>query len=129
MRQQGSPAIGAADDGLDCGAVTSGAFEPGAWIEASADDCNANGIPDRIDVFVGNSEDLDLNGIPDECECVGDIDGDGVTGHSDLGILLPLLGTCEGIDPEYDPHADLNCDGCVEQGDLGILLGDWGCGT
>ena len=56
-------------------------------------------------------------------ECVGDLDGDGQTGHSDLGILLGDWG-CTG-----DCAADLDGDGVVGHSDLGILLGDWGCGT
>jgi len=55
--------------------------------------------------------------------CVGDIDGDGKTGQSDLGILLSNWG-CGGGCP-----GDLDGDGTVGQSDLGILLSDWGCGT
>ncbi len=60
--------------------------------------------------------------------CVGDIDGDGDTDHSDLGELLAAWCTHEG-DPNWNPNADLDGDGHVGHGDLGILLADWGCGT
>lgn len=57
--------------------------------------------------------------------CPGDIDGDGVIGQSDLGILLGSFGHCAG-DPEYDPAADLDGDNCVGQTDLGVVLGVFG---
>jgi hypothetical protein len=68
-------------------------------------------------------------GITTVCEkCPGDINCDGRTAQSDLGILLSAWGKCTG-DLGYDPCADLDRNGCVNQGDLGILLADWGCGT
>ncbi|HUU94829.1 MAG TPA: M20/M25/M40 family metallo-hydrolase [Phycisphaerae bacterium] len=54
--------------------------------------------------------------------CVGDLDGDGKTDGTDLGILLADWGctsNCVG---------DLDGDDDTDQGDLGILLADWGCG-
>jgi hypothetical protein len=71
--------------------------------------------------------------------CVGDIDGDGMTCQSDLGILLAAYGTCLG-DADYVPAADLDptpplsdpdCGGDtgIGQGDLGVLLADYTCGT
>jgi len=53
--------------------------------------------------------------------CVGDLDGDGTTGQSDLGILLASWGMDDG--------GDLDGDGDTDQADLGILLADWGCGN
>ena len=58
--------------------------------------------------------------------CVGDIDGDGDTDHSDLGELLSAWGSQPG-DPNWNPDADLDGDGQVGHSDLGILLADWGC--
>jgi len=56
--------------------------------------------------------------------CPGDLDGDGDTDQTDLGILLADWGCtgggCEG---------DCDGDGDTDQADLGILLADWGCGT
>ncbi len=57
--------------------------------------------------------------------CPGDIDGDGVVGQSDLGVLLAAFGTCDG-DPAYNAAADLDGDGCVGQTDLGALLSHFG---
>jgi len=49
----------------------------------------------------------------------GDLDGDGVVGSSDLGIMLAAWGSS-------DAAADLDGDGAVGTGDLGILLAGWG---
>ncbi|MBW7904483.1 MAG: hypothetical protein LC135_07685 [Phycisphaerae bacterium] len=57
--------------------------------------------------------------------CPGDINGDGVVGQPDLGILLGAFGTCAGH-PAYVAAADLNQDGCIGQPDLGVLLSSWG---
>jgi hypothetical protein len=91
-------------------------------------DCNENGALDICDIADGTSQDENANGIPDECECSGDIDGDGDTDHADLGELLAAWCTHEG-DPNWNPNADLDGDGHIGHGDLGILLADWGCGT
>jgi hypothetical protein len=58
--------------------------------------------------------------------CPGDLDGDGDTDHSDLGILLADWG-CVGSGPEDCP-GDLDGDFDTDHSDLGILLADWGCG-
>jgi len=72
----------------------------------------AQPIPDGVDlVFFG---------------CAGDLDGDGDTDHSDLGILLADWG-CVGSEPEDCP-GDLDGDFDTDHSDLGILLADWGCG-
>ena len=60
--------------------------------------------------------------------CPGDIDGDGDTDHSDLGILLTAWDSQPG-DPNWDERADLDGNGHVGHSDLGILLTDWGCGV
>jgi len=55
-----------------------------------------------------------------------DLDCDGLTDQSDLGILLAdwgcddLVNSCVG---------DLNGDDKTDQAGLGILLADWGCGV
>jgi hypothetical protein len=55
--------------------------------------------------------------------CAGDLDGDGDTDQSDLGILLADWGCTS------DCPGDLDGDDDTDQSDLGILLADWGCGT
>ncbi|HEB61269.1 MAG TPA: hypothetical protein ENJ06_05525 [Phycisphaeraceae bacterium] len=51
--------------------------------------------------------------------CAGDLDGDGDTDQSDLGILLAAFNTTG--------DGDLDGDGDTDQSDLGILLADFGC--
>jgi YVTN family beta-propeller protein len=58
--------------------------------------------------------------IEGEQLCPGDLDGDGDTDQSDLGILLASYGNDDG--------GDLDGDGDTDQSDLGILLADYGCG-
>ena len=60
--------------------------------------------------------------------CRGDLDGDGRTDQSDLGILLSAYLTCPG-DPFYVEAAGLLVpdDPCVTQADLGLLLADYPC--
>ncbi len=53
--------------------------------------------------------------------CIGDLDGDGDTDQSDLGILLAAY--------EFDDGGDLDGDSDTDQSDLGLLLADWECGT
>ncbi len=102
----------------DAGAVTSACIE----IE-TAPDCNANGVPDAIDISSGASADANGDGVPDECGCVGDIDGDGLVGGADLAAMLGSWGACGGC------AADLTGDGVVAGDDLALLLSAWGvCG-
>jgi hypothetical protein len=54
-------------------------------------------------------------------DCVGDLDGDGDTDLSDLGILLASY--------DVDGGGDLDGDGDTDLSDLGILLADYDCGT
>ncbi len=54
-----------------------------------------------------------------ESACDGDLDGDGDTDQSELGILLAAW--------QIDDGGDLDGDGDTDQSDLGILLADWGC--
>ncbi|HMQ16522.1 MAG TPA: dockerin type I domain-containing protein, partial [Phycisphaerae bacterium] len=57
--------------------------------------------------------------------CAGDVNGDGRTDQSDLGILLASF----GLTVPPGTNGDLNGDGVVNQSDLGILLAAFGCGT
>jgi len=50
-------------------------------------------------------------------QCPADLDGDGVVGGADLGVLLGAWGSAS---------ADLDGDGLVDGSDLGIMLGAWG---
>ncbi|MFO0962609.1 MAG: S8 family serine peptidase [Phycisphaerales bacterium] len=52
----------------------------------------------------------------------GDLNGDGVTDGSDLGLLLGAWGSTGGA----DGRADIDGNGVVNGADLGLLLGSWG---
>jgi len=57
--------------------------------------------------------------------CIGDLDGDGEVGGSDLGLLLSAEGECPTTAPCL---GDLDGDGDVGGADLGVLLANWECG-
>jgi hypothetical protein len=84
-------------------------------------DCNENLALDSCDIVAGGSGDANGNGTPDECECIGDIDGDGSVAVSDLLDLLATWGPCGAPCP-----ADLDGDGAVAVADLLALLAAWG---
>ena len=95
-------------------------------IRLTCPDCNSNGIPDECDIASGFSDDDDGNGIPDECEeveCPGDLDGDGDVDLSDLATLLGYYGITSGAIYE---NGDLDVDGDVDLSDLAALLGYYG---
>ena len=50
----------------------------------SGTDCNANGVDDATDIFIGILHDADGNGVPDECE-------DGIPAVSAWGLVLLAL--------------------------------------
>ncbi|MCX5640583.1 MAG: S8 family serine peptidase [Planctomycetota bacterium] len=52
---------------------------------------------------------------------LGDLDGDGMVGGSDVAVLLGAWGACD-----FDCRADLDDDGAVGGGDLALLLSTWG---
>ncbi len=52
-------------------------------------------------------------------QLIGDLNGDGAVGPSDLALLIGAFGTAS-------PEADLNGDGTVNPSDLGLLLGNFG---
>jgi hypothetical protein len=93
-------------------------------------DCNGDGIVDYGQILDGTYADEDGNGVPDccdagvPCDCPADLNGDGMVGPPDLGILLALWST-DGM-----PNgADINGDKTVNAADLGLLIGAWGdCG-
>jgi hypothetical protein len=68
-----------------------------------------------------NPIDLNENRIPDECECLADVNGDGVVDHAGtLAVVAVMGGACDGC-PE-----DINLDGVVDEQDLQIVLGSMG---
>lgn len=126
-----------------------GAFVPGTYYRVEFGyDWDANTRTIRVETLAGgligehvfsNTSDrtlklVDLGGggavgffnhydelLIDDGAVPGDLDGDGVVGGSDLGVLLAAWGTT-------DPVADLDGSGMVDGGDLGALLADWSAG-
>ncbi len=87
---------------------------------------NADGSGSPTTLYSGDFGSIRGLAIPQPV-CVGDLDSDGDTDHSDLGILLADWG-CVGSGPE-DCAGDLDGDFDTDHSDLGILLADWGCGV
>lgn len=54
------------------------------------------------------------------------MNGDGVVGPADLGMLLGSWGTCSPCAGPPCPADIAGCDGVVNAADLGALLGNWG---
>ncbi len=90
--------------------------EPNAVLEIAAVDLFANAASPVY--FDAMSLVCNFN-CPSACD--GDLDGDGDTDQSDLGILLAAY--------NLGGDGDLDGDGDTDQSDLGILLADYGCGT
>jgi GH35 family endo-1,4-beta-xylanase len=61
------------------------------------------------------------NGIPGECECIADVDGDGIVGIGDFLLVLGEWGPCPAECP-----ADIDGDGNVGITDFLRLVGAWG---
>ena len=53
--------------------------------------------------------------------CIADLNGDGVVGGIDLGIVLGAWGSSGGV-----MVADVSNDGIVDGPDLGLILSNWG---
>jgi hypothetical protein len=81
--------------------------------------CSPSGIS-SIRLIVGGDADANFDWIPDSCQCIGDLNADGIVHGADLGELLLNWG------PAVSGHADLNSDGAVDGLDLAIVLGTWG---
>ncbi len=82
-------------------------------------DCNSNGIADSEDIADGTSEDVDGNGIPDDCECPGDITGEGIIDVEDILLVIAAFGQDGGDE-------DINGNGQVDIADILILIDGWG---
>jgi hypothetical protein len=85
-------------------------------------DCNANLVPDAIEIANGSVYDRNHDGVPDSCQCLADVVENGVVDGADLAAVLAVWGTDGGI---Y-PRADTNADGIVDGSDLAVVLSSWG---
>lgn len=84
---------------------------------ASSEDCNANMRIDTCEIASGEVEDVNSNGVPDSCECIGDLDGDGLVGVDDILTIISSWG---------GPGGDADGDGVTGTDDLLIVLSMWG---
>lgn len=83
-------------------------------------DCNANGIPDFIDILSGQL-DADGDGQIDSCQQTsGDIDGSGLIDFGDVALILLEFGPCSGC------TTDLDGSGLVDFGDVALALLNFG---
>jgi hypothetical protein len=98
-------------------------FQMPSIIEWSAD-CDSDGIVDYGQILRGERPDANTNGVPDGCECIADLNNDGVVQGADLGLMLAAWGSAP-----TGTTADVNRDGAVDGNDLGLMLAGWGaCG-
>jgi len=95
-------------------------------IDIDTDDCDGNGTTDACEIAAG-AADANADGIPDACQCLADINGDGMADGADLGQLLSQWGP---VQPNStSDRCDLNADGRIDGADLGVMLSGWGaCG-
>ena len=84
-----------------------------------ADDCDGNGLVDAFELLDGLAGDRDGDGVINPCDCLCDLDNDGLVGGTDLMMVVGTWGFA-------DPLADLDGDGTVASGDLAMVLGNWG---
>ena len=97
-----------------------------AVAEYSAD-CNGDGIVDYGQILDGTFADANANGVPDccddgsACQCVGDVNFDGIVNGADISVLLGFWGL-----NGKPVAADINQDGQVDGTDLANVLGSWG---
>jgi FG-GAP repeat protein len=92
-----------------------------AFAGLSGADGDANGAPDACDIFEGTAEDCNANAIPDECESVGDLNADGVVNIVDLLALLAVWGPCSSDCP-LACTGNLNGDCTVNALDMCIIF-------
>jgi hypothetical protein len=92
-------------------------------------DCNANGVPDYLEVveepITGNWVDAwPMDGLIDACHpelCEPDYNGDGLVNQGDVDTLAACInGDCSQMAPHADP--DFNRDGNADQDDVSALV-------
>ena len=60
------------------------------------------------------------HGVPDECECPGDVNGDGFVNINDLLAIVGAWGECSSC------SEDINGDGYANVTDLLMVIDAWG---
>lgn len=80
-------------------------------------DCDANGLPDAIDIAESPELDGDLDGVIDGC-CPADLTGDAAVDIQDILHILSVWNA---------PGGDLDQDGLTDVDDLLAVLNSFGC--
>ncbi len=93
------------------------------YLNIGGADCDANGVPDDMEIAAGEATDLDGDGVPDACACLADLNSDGVVNIDDVDAFV-------GAFLSGDPAADLNTDGTLNFDDIDLFVASFllGCG-
>ncbi len=87
-------------------------------------DCNANNVPDALEIANGLEEDINGNGIPDSCgPCPGDSSGDRFVTFQDVVTTLSMWGSEY---PGSTGPGDSDGDGDVDFSDVLTTIANWG---
>jgi alpha-tubulin suppressor-like RCC1 family protein len=110
-------------------AVATGGLGGGTLL--MGEDCNANRLPDAIEIDRDSTLDCDRNGRLDACELsrgeASDCDANGRVDSCDIAVGFDSDVNANGVPDACDfPWGDLNRDGVVSAGDLSRLLTAWG---
>ena len=121
--------VALADGHFVIGAVgddSNGTLAGAAYVFEFENDCNANGVPDQIDISSGTSVDLNGNGVPDECDLYGDLNCDGWVNNGDIDAFVYALSFPDQYAAEYPDCditlGDINGDGWVNNGDIDAFV-------
>ncbi len=90
-------------------------------------DCNANGVPDSVDIAGGAAHDDNHDGVPDDCQLrPGDTNCDGVVTLDDVEPLVLALGGPQTYGASFPTcfwrSADCNVDGVVNLDDVDAFI-------
>jgi len=76
-------------------------------LQVGCGDCNDNGVPDEIDILIGESEDCDADGMPDECLFI-DCNGNLIPDSCDIASGFSFDCNANGIPDECDEDCNDN---------------------
>ena len=93
------------------------------WVDAKFLVCDYINNDSKLDIVLVNSYPGQDKGSIKVffAVCIGDVDGDGSVGISDILAVIDFWGSCSGC------PADVNDDGTVDVSDLLEIIGNWAC--
>lgn len=124
-RNAGNPALVVASGTLDLDGdprVLEGRVDMGA--DEFADDCNANGVADWVDLAAGTSQDCGGDGVPDECQPFVDCNRNGQHDACDIAAGTSADCDADGVPDECQPLADCNGNGLFDACESGDCNGN-----